>query len=368
MADILDDEASENALARMLSATRLLSELRTYYLLLVALVATALFSVCVFVALDSPLYTATAVVGPADNSDQPFSDGLAGALGGSLGGIAKHLHVGGMLGQQGLNDTFDEYTSLLTSNRLAEILVRKDHILPEIFSDDWDSVHQRWLPRIDPVHRAVDWLKIVLHRPLKPVPDLDDLEKYFEKNLIVDPSLETSFATVSLRFRAPDGAERLLGLILREADNAIREDKRRDVAARIAYLNTALEHLSLADQKPQLIDIISDQEQEMMMVESDHLYASILIDTPYAPLKPSSPSPVVDGAIALALAMFGWLCMVRAAPEARPWARVLAAFARPGLRTSPPRRAKALNDPLADAIRFPPTIKPGGETSIPSAR
>jgi len=335
MADLLDDQASDNALAQMLSAARLWSELRTYYLLLATFIVVAFIAVFLFTAMSQPLYTATAVVGPADNSDQPFSNPLGGALGGSLGGIAKHLHVGGMLGQGGSSDTFDEYTSLLDSNRLTEILVRNDHVLPDIFPDDWDSIHRRWLPEDDLIHHSINWLKTVLHRPVKQVPDQDDLEKYFEKNLIIDPSLENSFVSVSLRFRSPRGAERVLGTLLREADNVIREDKRRDVAARIAYLNTALEHLSLADQKPQLIDILSDQEQEMMMIESDHLYASTLIDAPHAPLKPSSPSPIRDSAIALALALFGWLGAVRTVPATGRMARLLAAFARPRLLRSP---------------------------------
>ena len=362
MTDLLDDDVSGNALAEILSWARLRSELRTYYLLLAALVFVFLAGLIVFVVVGKPRYTATAIVGPADNSDQPFGAGLSGALGGSLGGIAKHLHVGSMLGQSGLDDTFDEYSSLLTSNRLANILVQKDHILPEIFPDDWDPVHSRWLPHDDVFHRSIDWLKGALHRPVKLAPDQDDLEKYFEQNLIVDPSLETSFATVSFRFRTPDGAERLLGMILREADNVIRADKRRDVAARIAYLNTALEHLSLADQKQQLIDILSDQQQEMMMIESDHLYASTLIDTPHAPVKPSSPSPIVDSAAALLLAIVSWLGLVRLAPQGGRWARVLAAFARSGAKAAH-RSPESAPDPLADALRIPPGFETNRGTS-----
>ncbi len=145
--------------------------------------------------------------------------------------------------------------------------------------------------------------------------------------MVVDSSLETSFATVSLRYSSSEGAERLLGLIIHEADNIIREDKRRDVSARIAYLNSALEHLSLADQKPELIAVLSEQEQEMMMIESDHLYASKLIDMPYAPLKPTSPSPVIDSLIALAVSCLAWLAIVRLIPAEGRWARLLAPFA-----------------------------------------
>jgi hypothetical protein len=160
---------------------------------------------------------------------------------------------------------------------------------------------------------------------------------------------------------------RLLGLILREADDIIREDKRRDVAARIAYLNTALEHLSLADQKPELIDVLSQQEQEMMMIESDHLFASTLIDQPYAPLKPTAPSPIVDSAIAFALACIAWLGIVRTVPSEGRWARFVRAFARQkhgrftGDRASR-GRSGFREDLLADALPLPGALDVAART------
>jgi hypothetical protein len=353
MSDLLDDGDRPGAsLSRTFSLAQLWSDLRSYYLLLVFLIVAGLAAVIAYTLFAAPVYTATAIVGPADNSDQPFGD--AGGISGGLGGIAKHLHVGGALGQQSGGDPFDEYTALLTSNRLAALLARKDNFLPEIFWSEWDASQKHWRSRNDFTSQKIDQLKLLLRRPVKPAPDQEDLEKYFKKNLVVDSSLETSFATVSFRFHTRDGAQRLLGLILREADNIIREDKRRDVAARIAYLNTALVHLALADQKPELIAVLSEQEQEMMMIESDHLFASMLIDAPYAPLTPTSPSPVIDGLIVLGLACVIWLALVRMslAGSRTPW--FVAVFARRKRGShggKPPRSAPQFrDDPLADAL------------------
>ena len=177
---------------------------------------------------------------------------------------------------------------------------------------------------------------------------------------------------MSFRFHTPEGAERILGLILREADNVIREDKRRDVAARITYLNTALEHMALAEQKPELIDVLSDQQQEMMIIESDHLFASTMIDMPHAPLKPSSPSPIEDGAIAFGLACFAWLGLVRVVPAESSLGRVLGVFAfgSSARRRGPDRRTRLASpygpDPLSDALRLPAGFEPREETSARS--
>ncbi len=172
MSDLLDDDRSDAALSRMFSLAQLWSDLRTYYLLLALLIAIGLAAVATYTILKSPVYTATAVVGPADNSDQPFGEG---GVSGGLGGIAKHLHVGGALGGQEPDDVFDEYSSLLTSNRLAQRLVRKDNILPLIFPDEWDAARHRWLPRDSFFDQKVDYLKRLLRRPVKMAPDQDDL-------------------------------------------------------------------------------------------------------------------------------------------------------------------------------------------------
>ncbi|HEY1611934.1 MAG TPA: hypothetical protein VGG24_21920 [Paraburkholderia sp.] len=343
MSDLFEEDAdSPSGLGEMLNPARLLEDLRTYYLLLITAVIVLVTVVLVLVSFKAPLYTAVAIVGPADNSDDPLAQGIGSAMSGGLGGIAKHLHVGGALGGQGTDDKFDEYSALLTSNRLAGILVNKYAFLQQVFPEDWDPVHKRWLPRDSFFDQTVDFFKRLMNRPVKQAPDQDDLAKYFEQNFGVDPSLDTSFATVTFRFHDRAAAERLLGDILLEADNIIREDKRRDVSARIAFLNTTLEKLSLAEQKPAMIDILSQQEQEMMMVESDHRYASVLIDTPHAPLKPTSPSPIVDSAIAFGLAVFGWLMVVRTLPGSERGRRFLEVFARP-------RRTKRLRPAHAAA-------------------
>jgi hypothetical protein len=364
MADLLDDDKPDSSISRMFSLAQFLSDLRTNYLLLILLIIVGLAGVIAYTLVAEPVYTATAIVGPADNSDQPLGD-MMGGLSGGLGGIAKHLHVGGGLGQQGESDPFDEYTALLTSNRLAGLLVRKDNFLPQIFWQDWDSANRHWLPRNDYLSQKIDQAKLLLRRPLKQAPDQEDLEKYFKKYLLVDSSLETSFATVTFKYHTREGAERLLGLILREADNIIREDKRRDVSARIAYLNTALTHLSLADQKPELIAILSEQEQEMMMIESDHLYASMMIDAPYAPLTPTSPSPIVDSLIAMGACFVIWLALVRMSPGGSWLAGFVAAFAHGKRRRGRAQRPtpRFHEDPLADALPIPGVLDGHDTTS-----
>lgn len=340
MSDLLSDDDDADAAPRrkLFDLAKLRDELKTYYPLLFAILF-VFVGVTMGVTLSmQPAYTATAVVGPADNSDDPFSEDDLGGVGRSgLGGIARHLHVGGgALGGQS-TDKFDEYTSLLTSSRLAAVLVDKDHILQTLFAEQWDAANHRWLPQEGILVQAINGLKRLVGRPVKDHPDQDDVSKFLEQKLKADTSLETGFATVTIQFSSPQGAERLLDLILLEADNIIREDKRRDVAARIAYLNSTLGDLAIADEKEQLISTLAEQQEEMMMIQSDHRYASLLIDPPHAPLKPSSPLPTVDAAIAFVLGCVAWACAVRFAPQTGALRKFVELFAR--RRRSRPRLA-----------------------------
>lgn len=330
MSDLLTDDDAEDPRRKLIDLARLWNDLRTFYLLYFAFLGIFLALTGTWVVLTKPSFTATAVVGAADNSDQPFSETTdGGSLAKSgLGGIARHLGIGGT-GNQG-DAMFDEYTTLLTSYRLADVLAFKDRLLPDLFPDKWDGAHHRWYPQDDVFHKCIDFVKALLGRPLKPVPDADDLVLFLQRSMTSDTSLDTGYATVTMKAGSPVEAERLLNLVLLEADNIIREDKRRDVAARIAYLNSALEHLTLADQKPELIDILSQQQQEMMMIESDHRYASLMIDPAHAPRKPSSPSPTLDAGLAFLLSWGAWFVAVRFTPEKGKWRTLLERFARRG--------------------------------------
>jgi hypothetical protein len=240
-----------------------------------------------------------------------------------LQSIAKKFRTGGLLGAQDGQDPFNEYTVLLTSSRLAKDLASEPHFLQLLFPDQWDSRAMRWRPN----NSMMDGLRRTLHRQIKTAPDADDIAKYLEHHLTSTLSLETGFATVTFDFRDRAEAETILDLLLKDADDLIRADKGRDVAARIAYLTEATRNLSLTDDRQAIIETLAEQQQEMTIIQSDHRYASTLIDPPYAPFRPISPDPFTDvmGAVFTAIAIWGSLIFY-AKPNSYA-ARFLAFFA-----------------------------------------
>jgi hypothetical protein len=313
-------EAEERSGLNIRAAVRRLrSDFLAHYRLLLVLVPLCVALCLVVIAVSEPVYTAEAVLGSTTSLND--ASGLGGT--GSLQSMAKKLKVGSLLGNQSLSDTFTEFTALLTSNRLAAVLSQKDSILPKIFYEDWDAEKKRWYPRDSVLAMAIDVVKRIIGRPVKPNPDQDDLAKYLSDEMGISTSLETGYITVTLKYRDRAGAEYLLSQILLEADNIIREDKRRDVSARIAYLQGALQDIAIADQKAALIDTLSQQQQQMMMIASDHRYASTYIDTPYAPYRPTSPNPIVDLLVAFILSLCAWYGAIRYVPQTGRLRRVL---------------------------------------------
>ena len=329
-ADGEDEAGGTNLATYMAQFMSLLVRLRRYYKLLLVLLLAAFIGAFIAIYVLQPKYTAVAVVGPSNGTLDDLSSSGGGGLGGLLsggGGGLKRLAglSAGLLG--GGKNVFDQYTELLTSNLLAAKLAQDQNVLRSMFYKNYDWDKHEWKRHDGVVGTLVGFVKGLLHYPVKPHPDQDDVAKYLAKNVNVDAPLTSSFITVSLIGKDPKEAEWLLNTLLYDADSIIRENKHQDVAARIAYLVATLPEVTASDQKDSLIGLLSDQQQSMMTIEADKRFASALVDAPHADLVPTSPSvPVVFGLMVL-LALAVWGCLVYFLPEGhwllerftRPW-------------------------------------------------
>jgi hypothetical protein len=332
MNDISHAEESGTSLGGyMEQLSSLPRKLRRYYRLLVLLLAAAFALSFMQLGVLPVKYTSIATVGPSSGTLSDEADSLSGGLGGGLvGGLAKHL--GGGLGHLasglagGGSDTFDQYTELLTSNRLAAKLAQDQNVLRSMFYGRYDWDRHQWKQRDGVTGAIVNFAKGLLHYPIKAQPDQDDVTHFLASNVDVDAPLTTTFVTVSLIAKDPKEADWLLNTLLLDADSIIREDKRRDVAARIVYLKAALPQVTQADERDTLTSLLTDQEQSMMTIAADNRFSSTLVDTPHADLKPTSPSIPAVFAVTVLLALGGWGWLVYFLPE-NHW--LLVRFSRP---------------------------------------
>lgn len=116
----------------------------------------------------------------------------------------------------------------------------------------------------------------------------------------------SDIAEISFNFDDPKSAQTLLDIILAEADKIVRSDRRRDVAARISYLQGQLSKITISDQKEAMISLLLLQQNTMMTIEADTRFASNVIEKPYAPLKPVWPSGASIAGMALFLSFVTW--------------------------------------------------------------
>lgn len=268
-----------------------------------------LFVISVFYYMTAPRkFVAVAVIGAPQLS-------VTESLNSNPAGVASQL-----LGVSGANSNgqgkYQQFVQMLHSVRLAQVLAEKDNILPAMYPNKWDEKNKRWKAptKIDDFKRSV---KAALQYPASSVPDTQLLVRFLDKNLDITPiapkggkSLlgnSTAYYSISLRYRSPEEARKLLALILEETDALIRNDVSRDVSTRIAYLQTELPNVAVTDQRTSLISLLSSQEQMQMMLKADRRYAFNMIDPPNANRFPVSPmGPIVYLLLSFVLAILGW--------------------------------------------------------------
>lgn len=232
-------------------------------------------------------YTAYAILGPVTSST-PSSSSIVGSAVAILGSKL----AGGADAEQ----MFTEYSEILSSSRLSQSLIDKHDILHLVFQDQWDSSTKRW--RVGPLLTFKNWLSPLLGTYPKAAPDVDDLDRYLDRHLIIEQispvtssSLlsSSSLLRVSFEFSDPYAAKRILEEVLNEADLLLRSDQKRDVDARISHIEHLLPVIAVADQREALIAVLSNQLETQTLIQSDKRYGSALIDPPHASLTPISP-------------------------------------------------------------------------------
>jgi uncharacterized protein involved in exopolysaccharide biosynthesis len=316
-----DVDSQESEVQSFLDSRQIVSGLlrraRRYYILLIATLGICGLAALLIAVFAQPTFEATATIGPPSTSLS--ANMLSGSLlsgGGGLSGIASKLVGGDLLGQS--SDPFSVYVSLLTSNRLAEVLAGNEQFMSEVFYKRYDQEHHRWRHNDSVLREAINVVKSAIHYPIKTKPDGDDLERFLKKKLSVETSLTSAFVNVSFKFHDPMTAQEILNTILVAADNIAREDIRKDVSARLSYLERTLPTVTQADQRESLISLLSGQQEQMMIVAADKRFATSFVDPPHASTKPVFPNIRILGALSVFVGAVLWLLVVYLLPE-RSW-------------------------------------------------
>ncbi len=292
-----------------------------YYKLLLVLLGVFFLLVSANMHMATPLYSAVAALTPPKDS---LSDSGTAAAGG-ITSITRRLGIGAQA--SGNFDLFDQYTRVLQSYRLAGALAKRPDFLALAFSTSWDPQTKKLKKPTGVTPAIIYGVKNVLGLPIVAASVEDMIYQLLETRLSISTPQggNTNISEVSLRFDNPVAAQKLLDIILDEADSLMRTDKRRDIAARITYLQDQITKITLDDQRSAMISLLTIQQNTMMMIAADHHYASNVVEPPHAPGKPTWPNFVAVVGLILFLSFGSWGLAIFLLPAN---GRILARFSR----------------------------------------
>jgi len=261
------------------------------------IVLATLTSVVVLVTLwmktSDPLYTASMVVAPA-------AEAGAGSLASKLARYAELASFAGVeLPSDETVSAFTHFIELQTSVTLARRLHDKHGVVYKVYERYWDSRNKRWTQPQDMVEAVKGQLRSFLNLPVWTPPSPTALAEYLKDELELSAVGTTGMRTIKFRHKDPEFAEQLLRWVHSESDDLIREEALDRTSRQIAYIEGKLETVTVAEHRQSLVQLLSDQEKQMMMIQLDLPYAARIIEPPTVSDAPTSPKPFLVLAVAV---------------------------------------------------------------------
>jgi len=240
----------------------------------------------------TPIYTAQITIAPLP------TDLTLSQQGNSIAGLSLLSSVSGSGSSQGPSD-FDTFTALLQSPEIAHNLEKNYHVKQYIFANSWDAKKKQWTS--DREFFLVKFGRILLNKPWHPPTD-QDLALYLSKK--VDLTTVGPFTILSFNFKDQKVAKMVLGGLVAEAQQVIRNQQRVRANAALAFLNKQLgtSPSSMAEQA--LIALSIEWEQKELLAQND-LDVGVEISQPLTVSDtPTSPAPLLDIAIGIGASAF----------------------------------------------------------------
>lgn len=228
-----------------------------------------------YALLATPIYRAEVVLTPA------VDDRLGAAQ--KLGGLASlaGLNLGG-----GRDAT--EAIAMLQSRGFVEEFIRDKHLMPVLFSDEWDPVNRRWRSS-DPEQQ----------------PDMRDGVRVFLKKIRdVSEDSRTGLVTLAINWTHPNEAAEWAMELVARLNARMRKRDMEESERKLAYLNEQLKSATLVEMRAAIARVIEDQLKSMMVAQAQSEYAFRVIDSAVVPKDRSWPKRTLIVIVATVLGGF----------------------------------------------------------------
>lgn len=243
-------------------------------------------------------YEAVAVVGvPIDRSGAKIRGDITTSS--STGLLA------GLTGAQSTPPLLQRFEQTLHSRRLADVLMKNDDLVHEIFSSRWDAQSRTWLKPsglLTVVHEAI--LKF-LHRPTDTTPTAWHLVDFLQRQIVVTTIPRSS--GFQIKYSCQDGAFclTLLRAVIEGADGLIRGDVVEHDRGYSSFISTHMQSVTDVADRQVLTSLLADIRRDEMLADSGVYYSMDLVDGPSVSALPTEPRI----GLTLGLGLFGGLML-----------------------------------------------------------
>jgi len=238
-----------------------------------------------------PAYKAEVVLAPAEG-DTSSIKGLMGQFG-DVAQLAG-LNLSG-------DNTRAVSVATLKSRALVEAFIQENHLLPVLFSAEWDDTRLRW-KRADVVDQPTTW----------------DAYRIFDKRIrVIAEDRRTGLVTLTIKWRDPVQAASWANELVSRA-NAVLRSKAIDESERtIKYLQKQVDTASSIELRQLLFRLIEAETNKIAIANAREQYAFRVIDPAVVPRR-ASPyrSLIVMAGFLLGVIASAALVFARAAPRA----------------------------------------------------
>lgn len=244
--------------------------------------ATLLIAIWLLVV-TPPQYEASVTLVPTQANQYPSQNGSSGAsnLVGSLAG--QFLGVANDKDAQ----STAQFLELMKSPFVVNSIDRRYHILPHIFSSQWDAQEKQWIRPSGPITDIKYAFKAVLHRPQWAPPGPYEASQYLALKTTVDIPPQSSMVHLSLRDRDPTYAAFLLNALYQATDGLLRERAKQRSDEHIAYIQRQLASTGYTETRQSLGTLLTVELGQQLLINSNAPYVLEKL-TPIT----QSPNPV----------------------------------------------------------------------------
>ena len=189
------------------------------------------------------------------------------------------------------NSSASEIIELIQSREFVKRLIRFEDVLPSLLaiesydssskkltfdSDVYDSITKKWVRNVNQ------------NQPSKP----SYLEAHRAYSEMLDVSVDKVSGLISLKFEhvSPIFAQKILSLIIREANNFNREMDIKNTNLALSHFEKELSKTSLLEMKESINQLIETQLETRMMASIYDDYILVSIEPPFVPDRRSKPS------------------------------------------------------------------------------